>query len=217
MFCPNCGVSVAESQLFCHNCGKKIFQKSLDEESGGKPVIMDQSDIQQEQLQNEDLGRPKTPLSEQVSIPQAPSVNINLNQSQNNSSALGGTLDTAVSYLAQPPEMKSRETAGVLCLLLGWIGAHDLYVGKIGMGVIKIILTITGIGYFVSAIWQFIDVVCILNGNYRDHWGRPLVGEPPITKILLFLPILMFIIGILVLIGFIISISGVDVENLKGR
>ena len=204
MFCPNCGSSVAEGQIFCQGCGKKILQKSPDEATGDASVMPTHLEAQSAQSQ---MGAPQhtiAPSPSQVAAPQAPSININLSQNQNNSSSLGDAISSAAAYVARPPEMKSKETAGVLCLLLGWVGAHDLYVGKVGMGIIKIILTITGIGYLVTAIWQLIDAICILNGNYHDHWGRPLVGEAPVTKVLMFLPILLFV-GIIVLCAVIIA------------
>ena len=65
--------------------------------------------------------------------------------------------------------------------------------GKVTQGVIKLVLTFTVLGYFVSAIWRFVDVICIITGSYHDNWNRPLTGDAPITKILLILPILLFI------------------------
>lgn len=207
MFCPNCGSSVAEGQIFCQGCGKKILQKSPDEATGDTSVMPTHLEAQSAQSQ---MGAPQqsvAPIPTQVAAPQAPSININLSQNQNNSSALGDAISSAAAYVARPPEMKSKETAGILCLLLGCFGAHDLYVGKVGMGLIKIILTITCVGYFVSGIWQLIDAICILNGNYRDHWGRPLVGEAPVTKVLLFLPAFLFIALVVICVVLLISVG----------
>jgi TM2 domain-containing membrane protein YozV len=41
--------------------------------------------------------------------------------------------------------LKSRVTAGVLAILLGSLGIHKFYLGKIGQGIIYIIFSWTGI------------------------------------------------------------------------
>ncbi len=90
------------------------------------------------------------------------------------------------------PPQKSREATGLLALFFGSLGVHDFYVGKVTQGVIKLILTFTVLGYLVSAIWRFVDVICIITGSYCDNWNRPLTGGAPLTKILLIVPILLF-------------------------
>ena len=183
MFCPYCGFSVAENQAFCHNCGKKILSPKLDNPSLNCMETFDDS----KSLSNKDFSHS---IPTQMSLPHAPSININL--SQNQTSPFERTFSSPNAYVESV--MKSKETTGILCILLGCFGAHDLYVGKIGIGVTKIILTFTFIGYFITAIWQIVDLICILNGNYRDHLGRPLIGNAPVTKVLVFIPMLFFII-----------------------
>lgn len=41
--------------------------------------------------------------------------------------------------------MKSKATAGILAILLGSLGAHKFYLGKIGLGVVYILFCWTGI------------------------------------------------------------------------
>jgi TM2 domain-containing membrane protein YozV len=41
--------------------------------------------------------------------------------------------------------VKSRVTAGVLAILLGSLGIHKFYLGKIGQGIIYILFSWTGI------------------------------------------------------------------------
>ncbi len=54
----------------------------------------------------------------------------------------------------------------VLCLFLGWLGAHRFYAGKIGTG---ILMALTGGGF---VIWNVIDFIIILVGNFTDAEGR---------------------------------------------
>lgn len=70
-----------------------------------------------------------------------------------------------------PPDAlspKSRLVAFLLCLLLGWVGAHRFYVGKRATAVLMI-LTLGGFGVWI--VWDAILIVC---GSFRDRAGRPI-------------------------------------------
>lgn len=58
--------------------------------------------------------------------------------------------------------------AFLLCLLLGMLGAHRFYVGKIGTAVLQI-LTLGGLG-----IWVLIDLIMIIIGSFTDKSGNKL-------------------------------------------
>lgn len=65
-----------------------------------------------------------------------------------------------------PP--KNKWVAFLLCLLLGYLGAHYFYVGKIGMGILYLLtLGLVGIGWIV-------DIVRILLDSFHDKYGRKL-------------------------------------------
>jgi len=63
---------------------------------------------------------------------------------------------------------KNGLVALVLCLLLGGLGIHRFYVGKIGTGVLMI-LTLGGLG-----LWWLIDLIIILTGKFQDKQGNSL-------------------------------------------
>lgn len=63
---------------------------------------------------------------------------------------------------------KSKWIAFVLCLFLGWLGAHRFYVGKFGTGVLY---TATRGFYGVGIV---IDLLLILSGRFTDGDGLPL-------------------------------------------
>ena len=76
---------------------------------------------------------------------------------------------------------KSRAVTGVLAFFLGWAGIHRFYVGKVGTGIVMLVLTIIGyatltftVGAFVLAavgLWNLIDFIMILMGKFKDKHG----------------------------------------------
>jgi len=64
---------------------------------------------------------------------------------------------------------KNFTTALLLCVFLGVIGAHRFYVGKIGSGVAMIL-----VGWLTLFIWQLVDLITIITGNFRTKDGKKL-------------------------------------------
>jgi TM2 domain-containing membrane protein YozV len=65
---------------------------------------------------------------------------------------------------------KSKITVFLLCLLLGGLGIHRFYVGKIGTGIVWFFtLGIFGIG-------TLIDLIMILTDNFTDAEGNKIAG-----------------------------------------
>ena len=73
-----------------------------------------------------------------------------------------------VANYVTPASDKNKKTAFLLCLFLGWLGAHYFYVGKFGKGFLYMFTF--GI-FFIGVI---IDLFKILNGTFRDNVGQPL-------------------------------------------
>ncbi len=67
-----------------------------------------------------------------------------------------------------PISEKSRLGALLFCMILGCLGVHRFYVGKIGTGLLML-FTLGGLG-----IWTIIDFIFILIGSFTDKNGQKL-------------------------------------------
>jgi TM2 domain-containing membrane protein YozV/RNA polymerase subunit RPABC4/transcription elongation factor Spt4 len=68
---------------------------------------------------------------------------------------------------APAPKGKSRVVAGVLGILLGWLGIHNFYLGYVGKGMLQLMITIVSLGTlgFISAIWGLVEGIMLLSGS----------------------------------------------------
>jgi TM2 domain-containing membrane protein YozV len=87
----------------------------------------------------------------------------------------------------QPFSDKSKTTAGLLQILLGFVslpGIGRLYIGSIGIGLTQLLVfwlglitTIFAVGFVIFPaiwIWAFVDGIMMLTGSVRDARGLPL-------------------------------------------
>ncbi|MBQ4145011.1 MAG: TM2 domain-containing protein [Clostridia bacterium] len=76
-------------------------------------------------------------------------------------------------YQAQPAGQRSRLVAGLLGIFVGSLGIHNFYLGKIGIAITQIIVTIITCG--LGGIWGFIEGILILCDKINcDGKGNPL-------------------------------------------
>lgn len=61
---------------------------------------------------------------------------------------------------------KSRLVALLLCLVLGFFGAHRFYVNKNGTALLML-FTLGGLG-----VWVWVDLIFIICGIFRDKQGN---------------------------------------------
>jgi len=71
-----------------------------------------------------------------------------------------------------PVSQKLILPAFLLSTFLGLFGVHRFYAGKIGTGIVMLLLTLSFFGVLVTAIWNFIDWIMIICGAFRDGDGR---------------------------------------------
>ena len=69
---------------------------------------------------------------------------------------------------------KSKLVCLLLCVFLGWMGAHRFYAGKIGTGILMLLTTGGGIVasvWPIGGVWVVIDLIFIISGSFRDKEG----------------------------------------------
>jgi len=77
---------------------------------------------------------------------------------------------------------KSRLALTLLALFLGELGIHRFYAGKIGTGIVMLIMTIIGyasvwlvFGFIPLAVvwlWNLIDLIMAVAGIFKDKQGK---------------------------------------------
>lgn len=151
MNCPECGKEISDQATFCPNCGTPTkkgetkFCKYCGEQIDKECVVCPKCGKQIEELKgNSDK-------------------NIIINNNNNVSAAASAAVGGPGNWISP----KSRLVTLLLCFFLGGIAIHRFYVGKIGTGILMILLMFTGIG----EIWLFIDFLMIIFGSFTDSHG----------------------------------------------
>ena len=72
---------------------------------------------------------------------------------------------------------RSKAAAATLAFTLGWLGIHNFYLGRNGLGLTQLWVTIGSCGLMAPVVWTwaFVEGVLILTGGIKDKLGRPLV------------------------------------------
>ncbi len=71
-----------------------------------------------------------------------------------------------------PPDISEKWLVSLLlCIFLGFLGAHRFYVGKVGTG---ILMLLTGGG---CGIWVIIDLILILTQKFTDKSGSIITSK----------------------------------------
>ncbi len=91
--------------------------------------------------------------------------------------SLGGSQGSAGAATGQVGD-KAKTTAGLLYVLIGWLGIGDFYLGYTTKGIIKLALTLIGgllvVGIVASIGWSIYDGVLTFQGKKLDAKGYAL-------------------------------------------
>ena len=67
---------------------------------------------------------------------------------------------------------RNKYVAAILAFLLGPLGIHRFYLGRVGSGIAMLVLSCTVIGLFLSVPWALIDMVRYLVMSDREFAAR---------------------------------------------
>lgn len=78
------------------------------------------------------------------------------------------------AYFVPPPPTTSRNkiAAALLAFFLGVFGVHRFYLGRVGSGIVMLLLTCTILGLAVTGLWALIDTLRYLFMSDRDFARR---------------------------------------------
>ncbi len=80
---------------------------------------------------------------------------------------------SAAEYMPKGDPVKSKWIAGVLGILLGFLGMGRFYLGYYKIGFLQLLATVVTLGF--GAMWGFVDGVMIITGQViKDAQNRPL-------------------------------------------
>ena len=139
--------------MYCANCGSKISEKSRFCEFCGTEMYRLGSRPGQSNSSQASSSNPSTSSTHHYSS------TVEIKVKQPNYERYGHSISP-----------KSRTIVLILWILLGALGVHYFYAGRIGMGLLWLI---TG-GFF--GIGLVIDLIVILTGTFKDSYGRPIVS-----------------------------------------
>lgn len=74
----------------------------------------------------------------------------------------------------EPYSHRSKVVAGLLQILVPFLGIGRFYTGHVGMAICQILVSVFTCG--VGTLWPFIDGIVLLLSDSRDAQGRPLRG-----------------------------------------
>ena len=72
---------------------------------------------------------------------------------------------------------KQKMVAFLLGFFLGALGVHNFYLGKKGMGLTQLLITVLtlGFGALITGPWALVQSIMIIMGKIDDADGNPLV------------------------------------------
>ena len=181
--CESCGT--VHSGKFCPECGRATASTAVREPAAEvltmEPVELTprqesrvQAGSQSQTLQYPGMVVEKHGGAQPIIVIKNENIVANVNENTNAPKVENNVVNMAgqPGYYQSPPpgysaypSPKSRTAALVLCAVLGVLGVHQFYAGKVGMGLLYLF---TG-GLF--AIGWLVDIILIATGQFRDRYG----------------------------------------------
>lgn len=154
MYCKNCGEQLTEGVNFCFNCGCK---------AGNGHGYCGRCGVKANATTCTNCGEVIEDFKEEEK---------NYNNEQYNQNYQQENKQSYNNYQGRKP--KSKVAAGVLGILVGYLGIHRFYLGYVGIGILQLVVTFLTCG--LGGIWGFIEGILILCDSVitTDSDGVPL-------------------------------------------
>ena len=152
-YCPNCGEPVKNSARFCENCGVQLME-DLDGVDVSAPASVITDGNQQYEARNDASWQDADDDYEEVE-PQSDPYREYLRHTYDYKGS--DRVEQRAAYTSSSSKIdyeryasynwpvRNRITAGVLAIVLGGLGIHKFYLGKIGQGILMLLFAWTGI------------------------------------------------------------------------
>lgn len=108
---------------------------------------------------------------------------------------------------------KSRLVALLLSIFLGNIGIHDFYVGRIGRGIVKAVISVLSLIMYVFAIIMMISLLATSYDTARIYGDIEMI---PIAVLMVCALLMLFALGIWVIIDIILCATG-NFKDKEGK
>ncbi len=60
----------------------------------------------------------------------------------------------------------------LIALFFGTLGIHRMIVGKVGTGIVMLLLTLSLFGMLITGVWALVDIIMLATGNFKDKEGK---------------------------------------------
>lgn len=142
--CPQCGAPLGAGSTECKYCGEKV----VPQQASPQPQVQPQYQQPQYQQPQPQYQQPQyqQPIYQQPQYQQPPMYQM------------------AMDGIDPSWPIKSKTTAGILAILLGGLGIHKFYMGKIGVGIVYLLFCWT----YIPAIIGVIQGIMYLTSNEHN-------------------------------------------------
>lgn len=171
-FCPGCGVEAGNKGKMCPNCNKLYFVRACPD-CGYREIAASANKTYK--MSAEAMEKAREGLDKDGVQDSAPKVGINGKNLSPEAlmladMAMNRTPGMPLSFASFMPTVsdKTKSMTLILCILFGWLGLHQFYVGNNKKGM----LYFATMGFFGVGI--IMDIINILNDNFYDKKGLPL-------------------------------------------
>ncbi|MBX4336211.1 NINE protein [Bartonella raoultii] len=83
----------------------------------------------------------------------------------------GDTVKSVFPLFGHQTAERLKLKLAIFCCFVGFIGVHRFMVGRIGTGILMVLISLTVVGLIVTAIWSTIDLLYILTDRFTNKDG----------------------------------------------